>query len=107
MDTTIMALADPTRRELLRRLADSPCTAGALAEGFAISRPAIWKHTRLLRKAGLIRVRKKGRERIHELAPRGGQVIKELIVQLQEVGRFWDLALDAFKRHVEQKGEKE
>ncbi len=102
-DTTIAALAAPTRRELLRRLADNPCRAGALAKGFAISRPAICKHTRLLTKAGFIRARKNGRERIYELAPGGGQAIKELIVRLEEVGRFWETALGAFKRYLEEK----
>jgi DNA-binding transcriptional ArsR family regulator len=106
-DTTLAALADPTRRELLRRLAHAPCRASALATGFAISRPAICKHTRLLKQAGLIRAKKRGREQIYELAPTGGQTVTELIAHLQEVGRFWDRALDAFKRHVEQKGEQE
>ena len=106
VDATFVALADPTRRALLRRLAHAPCRASALAEGFAISRPAICKHTRLLKKAGLIRAKKRGREQIYELAPTGGQAITELIVQLEEVRRFWDRALDAFKRHVEQQGEK-
>lgn len=105
INTTIAALADPTRRALLRRLAHAPCRASALAAGFAISRPAICKHTRLLKRAGLIRAKKHGREQIYELAPTGGQAITELIEHLQEVGRFWDRALDAFKRHVEQKGE--
>lgn len=103
IDTTIAALGDPTRRELLRRLADNPCRAGALADGFAISRPAICRHTRLLTRAGLIRARKSGRERIYELAPRGGEAIRELIAQLEQVGRFWETALDAFKRYAETK----
>lgn len=107
MDTTLAALADPTRRELLRRLAHTPCRASMLATGFAISRPAICKHTRLLKKAGLMRAKKNGREQIYELAPTGGEAIEELIVQLQAVGRFWDLALDAFKRYLEEKGEEE
>ena len=106
-DTTLAALADPTRRVLLRRLAHAPCRASALAEGFAISRPAICKHTRLLKQAGLIRAKKYGREQIYELAPTGGQTVTELIVQLQEVSRLWDRALDAFKRHVEKKGAEE
>ena len=107
IDTTIAALADPTRRELLRRLAHAPCRASALAAGFAISRPAICKHTRLLKRAGLIRATKHGREQIYELAPTGDQAITELIEHLQEVSQFWDRALDAFKRHVEEKGETE
>ena len=72
-----------------------------------VSRPAICKHTRLLKQAGLIRAKKLGREQIYELAPTGGRAVTELIAHLQEVGQFWDRALDAFKRHVEQKGEQE
>jgi len=102
-DQTLTALADPTRRKVLHRLAENPCRAGVLAEGFTISRPAISKHTRLLIRAGLIKAKKNGRERIFELAPRGGDAIRELIVELEEVGRFWDIALDAFKRYAEKK----
>src|SRR5690242_21702951 len=103
LDQTIAALADPTRRELIRRLAGKPCRAGELASGFPISRPAIWKHTRLLTRAGLIRAKKHGRERIYELAPTGGRAMRELVVKLEEVARFWDIALDAFKRYTEEK----
>jgi DNA-binding transcriptional ArsR family regulator len=103
IDGTIAALADPTRRELLRRLASNPCRAGVLAEGFAMSRPAVCKHTRMLTRAGLIKARKSGRERIYELAPGGSAVVKDLIEHLEEVGRFWDTALLAFKRHIERK----
>jgi DNA-binding transcriptional ArsR family regulator len=105
LDRTIAALADPTRREILRRLGDAPRRAGELAVGFAISRPAICKHTRLLSGAGLIRARKSGRERIYELAPSGRQTIDELISTLEQLGRFWDTALDAFKSYAESKAE--
>jgi DNA-binding transcriptional ArsR family regulator len=107
IDTMITALADPTRRELLRRLADSPLRAGALADGFRMSRPAVCKHTRLLKRAGLIKASKNGREQIYELAPKGGVAIRDLIAELEEVGRFWDVALDAFARHIAKKGEKQ
>jgi DNA-binding transcriptional ArsR family regulator len=100
-DRTIAALSDRTRREILRRLSDSPCRAGELAAGFAISRPAICKHTRLLTDAGLIRARKKGRERIYELAPSGGKAMRATIEQLEELERFWEAALEAFKRYAE------
>jgi DNA-binding transcriptional ArsR family regulator len=103
LDRTIAALADPTRRELLRRLANQPCRAGELAQGFAISRPAVVKHTRKLQRAGLIKARKSGRERIYELAPGGRAAVDKLIVTLKEVGAFWDVALDAFKTYVEAK----
>jgi DNA-binding transcriptional ArsR family regulator len=101
IDDTIAALADPTRRELLRRLASNPCRASALAKGFAISRPAVCKHTRVLKRAGLVRSKKSGREQLYELAPTGRRVIRDLISQLEEVSRFWDEALDAFKRYAE------
>jgi DNA-binding transcriptional ArsR family regulator len=103
LDSTLAALADPTRRELLRRLAERPRRAGELAKGFAISRPAICKHTRLLARAGLVRAKRSGRERIYELAPAGGPEIRALIAELEQVGRFWDVALDAFKRYAEEK----
>jgi DNA-binding transcriptional ArsR family regulator len=103
VDRTLTALADPTRRELLARLAGRPRRAGELAEGFAISRPAICKHARVLKKAGLIKARQNGREQIYELAPSGGRAIEELIGTLEEVGRFWDTALNAFKRYAESK----
>ncbi|MGH7916881.1 MAG: ArsR/SmtB family transcription factor [Candidatus Binataceae bacterium] len=103
LDRTIIALADPTRRELLRRLARKPRRAGELARGFAISRPAICKHARLLKQAGLIAATKNGREQIYELAPAGAEAVKELIAKLEEVGRFWDTALDAFKHYAEEK----
>ena len=101
LDKTIAALGDPTRREILRRLADAPRRAGELASGFAISRPAICKHTRLLTRAGLIRAKKSGRERIYELAPSGGKTMRETIKQLEAMERYWDVVLDAFKRYVE------
>ena len=103
LDRTIAVLGDPTRREILRRLADAPRRAGELASGFAISRPAVCKHTRLLTGAGLIRARKSGRERIYELAPSGGKAMREAIEQFEELERFWEVALDAFKLYAEKK----
>ena len=103
LDQTLAALADPTRREILRRLAHSPQRAGELARGFSISRPAVCKHTRLLARAGLIRATKSGRERIYQLAPPGRKAVGDAIVQLQEMERYWDFVLQAFKSHVEKK----
>ena len=101
-DTTIATLGDPTHREILRRRAGAPRRAGDLASGFAVSRPAISKHTRLLAQAGLIRARKSGRERIYELAPAGGHLMRETIGTLNKLERFWEVALDAFKRYAEE-----
>jgi DNA-binding transcriptional ArsR family regulator len=103
LDRTIAALADPTRREILRRLSDAPRRAGELAAGFAISRPAVCKHTRMLTEAGLIRARKNGRERIYQLAPTGGKEMRRMIDEMKHLERCWDIALDAFKHYAEKK----
>ncbi len=102
-DLTIAALGDSTRRRLLGRLAEKSYRAGDLAKGFAISRPAIYKHTRMLARAGLITVTRNGRERIYALEPAGGLAVRELVAKLEEVGRFWDVALEVFKRYAEEK----
>jgi DNA-binding transcriptional ArsR family regulator len=102
LDQTLAALADPTRREILQRLAHRPQRAGELAKGFAIRRPAVCKHARVLKRAGLISAQQNGREQIYKLAPSGNQAIDELIGTLEQVGRFWDTALSAFKRYAEE-----
>jgi DNA-binding transcriptional ArsR family regulator len=107
LDRTLTALADPTRRELLARLARRPHRASELARGFTISRPAICKHTRLLKKAGLITARRSGREQIYELAPSGNQAIEEVMDTLVQVGGFWEAALIAFKEYAENIGGRE
>ena len=59
------------------------------------------QHTRVLKRAGLIRAKKSGREQIYELAPMGRDAVRQLIAKLEEVSGFWDLTLDAFKRYAE------
>ncbi|NQV72814.1 winged helix-turn-helix transcriptional regulator [bacterium] len=61
LDLTFGALSDATRRAILLRLAEGPASVGSLAEPFAISRPAISKHLRVLEKAGLVQTEKDGR----------------------------------------------
>jgi hypothetical protein len=57
----------------------------------------------MLTQARLIRARKSGRERIYELAPSGGAELMDIIEHLRDIARFWDVALDSFKRYAEQK----
>lgn len=82
---TVAALADPTRRRVVELLADGERTAGQLAEAFDSSRPAVSRHLRLLREAGLVDVRTDGTRRIYRLrrAP------------LEEVERWLAQRLDA------------
>jgi DNA-binding transcriptional ArsR family regulator len=73
VDEVAHALADPIRREILRMVRDRGLTAGAIAEVFSVSRPAVSRHLRVLREAGLVRDEVRGREREYRLdvAPLG------------------------------------
>ena len=61
------AIADPVRRDILVMLRDQRLAAGQIAAGFAISRPAVSRHLRVLRESGLVRARLVGRQRFYEL----------------------------------------
>jgi DNA-binding transcriptional ArsR family regulator len=61
------AIADPVRREILMMLRRTPLTAGDIAAGFAISRPAVSRHLRVLRESGLVRDQQIGRHRRYSL----------------------------------------
>ncbi len=63
----MQALADPIRREILRMVRDAPLSAGAIAGAFSVSRPAVSRHLRVLREAGLVIDEASGRERVYRL----------------------------------------
>ncbi|WP_434421006.1 ArsR/SmtB family transcription factor [Nannocystis pusilla] len=69
LDAVFFALSDRTRRDLLERLRGAEETAGALARGFAVTRPAVSRHLRILREAELVVERRRGRERVYTLSP--------------------------------------
>ncbi len=69
LDDTLAALADPTRRAILARLAAGDARVTALAQPFAISLNAVSKHIRVLERAGLVRRQKRGREHLLTLEP--------------------------------------
>jgi DNA-binding transcriptional ArsR family regulator len=97
------ALADPTRRALLDRLRDGPVAAGALAEGFPISRPAISQHLRVLRDAGLVREARDpadGRQRIYPLTPAPLREVAQWTLRYQTL---WEDNLGRLKRHLERR----
>lgn len=77
-------LADPVRRDLLRRLVDGPARAGDLAVGHGISRPAVSRHLRVLTEAGLVRAHTSGREHWFRLEPTGAAPVQRL---LDDLGR--------------------
>jgi DNA-binding transcriptional ArsR family regulator len=79
-------------------LAGGPQPAGRLALGLPMSRPAVSKHLKVLREAGLVESTKTGRQQLYRLAPGG---IDQLHAALEEIGRFWSTALDEFKQFAE------
>lgn len=76
------ALADPVRRDLLRRLARGPARVVDLAAEHPISRPAVSKHLRLLTEAGLVRADERGRERHYRAVPDGLAPVRALLEEL-------------------------
>lgn len=85
------ALADPTRREILSRLANGDATVTELAEPFAISLPAISRHLKVLERAGLISRSRSGQWRSStlEAAP-----LKEAADWMERYRQFWDASFD-------------
>ena len=93
----LQALGDPTRRELLALLAGGDRTAGELAAPFAVSRPAISRHLRVLRESGLVRVRAEGRERRYALDP---APLRQLDEWLEPYRDLWAQRLDALDTEI-------
>jgi DNA-binding transcriptional ArsR family regulator len=95
--TVFAALADPTRRRVVELLAERDRTAGELASAFTVSRPAVSRHLRVLRGAGLIRSRGDAQRRIYSLDPASLEEVDEWISSLR---RFWTGRLDDLERHL-------
>lgn len=91
------ALADPTRRSMLARLARGPSTLTELAGFFPISLPAVLKHLRVLERAGLVRRSKCGRPRRCRLQPRA---LMDAAAWLAHFRPLWEAQLDASTRVV-------
>jgi DNA-binding transcriptional ArsR family regulator len=84
LDSTFNALADPTRRAILARLAKGEATVLELAAPFAMSQPAISRHIKVLETAGLIHRRIEGTKRPCRLAPEGIAAIDQWLAQLRD-----------------------
>lgn len=98
------ALADPTRRAVLDLLRAGTRPAGDIARAFPVSRPAISKHLRILRRAHLVEERREGRHRIYQLNP---EPLKAVDSWLEQYRSFWSASLSNLKSFVEAEYEKE
>ena len=106
LSQTFSALADPTRRAILTRLADGGATVGELAEPFEMSLPAVSRHLRVLTDAGLIERHVEGQWRRCELR---GEGLRAAADWIEHYRKFWEASfdrLDAFLRDPEPKPRK-
>ncbi len=103
-EAIFQALADPTRRAVLRLLRQGIQPAGSIAQAFPISRPAISRHLRLLRRAHLVREQRSGRHRFYQLNP---EPLKTVDAWLEQYRSFWEMNLASLKSFVEKEHAKE
>ena len=91
LDAVFSALSDPTRRNIVERLARGPLTVGQIAANCSISQPAISKHVRILEESGLLRRQVAGRVHHCHLSP---DAIEVAAGWIETQRRFWNAALD-------------
>jgi DNA-binding transcriptional ArsR family regulator len=106
LDATFAALADPTRRAILARLADGAATVGELAAPFAMSQPAISKHLKVLERAGLITRGREAQRRPRKLEPRP---LAEATDWIERYRKIWEAnfkRLDAVLQELKHKQKK-
>jgi len=95
MEAVATAVADPIRRRVLELVRDREVPAGELADAFPVSRPAVSRHLRVLREAGLVRERRDGRLRLYRADPAPLAELREWLE------RYWDERLDALREVAE------
>jgi DNA-binding transcriptional ArsR family regulator len=103
-EATFSALADPTRRAVLDLLRKGRQPAGQIAQAFPVSRPAISKHLRLLRRAHLVNEQREGRNRFYQLNP---EPLRAVDNWLEHYRAFWSTSLSNLKAFVESEYAKE
>jgi DNA-binding transcriptional ArsR family regulator len=104
LSTTFQALADPTRRAILARLASGECSVTELAEPFAMSMPAVSKHLRVLERAGLIARGREAQWRPCRLQP---APLKEVSDWVERYRTTWERRLDRLDTYLEELKAKE
>jgi DNA-binding transcriptional ArsR family regulator len=97
--TTFELVAEPTRRRILDLLREHARPVGELVKLVGLSQPGVSKHLRLLREAGLVRVRRDGQRRWYELDP---EPLAELDEWLEPYRELWQDRLDRLERHLEE-----
>src|SRR3954469_4259795 len=91
-------LAEPNRRRILDELRDSERPVGHLVEALPLSQPAVSKHLRVLRDAGLVEVRVDAQRRLYRVRPDG---LRDVDAWLEPYRRMWEESLDVLERHLD------
>ena len=92
------AVGDPTRRKVLDLLVGGELAAGEIAAPFSITRPAVSQHLRVLRRAGLVTVRRRGREQIYGLQARR---LRQVYDWVEHYEQFWNEKLVALGEYLD------
>jgi DNA-binding transcriptional ArsR family regulator len=94
----LAVLAEPTRRRILDRLGTTERSVGELVDALGISQPAVSKHLRVMRDAGVVTCRTAAQRRLYSVDP---APLRELDAWLDRYRRLWDRHLDALERHLD------
>jgi DNA-binding transcriptional ArsR family regulator len=103
LNDVLTAISHPTRRAIIRRLANGPARFLEIAEPFDVALNAITKHLKLLERAGLIEREKRGREVLISLRPKALRLVADWV---HEYERFWNERLDEFEGYFKQQRSK-
>jgi DNA-binding transcriptional ArsR family regulator len=95
IDIVLRAIAEPRRREILRLLQNQELSSGEISRHFDVTRPAISQHLKVLEGAGLVRVRRKGTQRLYQARPEGLEELRRFL------DGFWEDHLQQLKRAAE------
>lgn len=98
LDRIFYALADPTRRAVLRRLGRSPAAVSELAQPFRMALPSFTQHLNVLEECGLVRSKKIGRVRTYQAAPRPLKMVEQWLADQREV---WESRLNQLDSYLE------
>ncbi|WP_405139496.1 metalloregulator ArsR/SmtB family transcription factor [Sphaerisporangium sp. NBC_01403] len=98
MATAFAVLAEPHRRRILDLLLERPRAVGELVEELGLTQPGTSKHLKVLREAGLVRMRPDAQRRVYELRP---EPLAEVHEWLEPYRRMWASRLDALERHLD------
>ena len=99
LSTTFAALADPTRRAIVARLAEGDATVSELAEPFPVSLPAISRHLKVLERAGLISRKRSAQSRPSSLR---AEALREATTWIETYRQMWESRVDRLEEHLRQ-----